>query len=396
MITDALEKSQPVCFDLLGTELIDKIRPGPRSAERRSNRLSFFEEITAEQMKTYSPIQVANILKQRENLLDILSRESQASGRATKQYYLPSGTYRGGLLKPPPGFGYSVNLRPWVPRKEEECQAKYCHRCRPSCEPRSYLSLNAIVNGEVPPTAATGFGFHRMRTRPVVDVRVMRYIGLRPIPWPQAQSRNCPSTPSMRSSWSVSDIDQVIGPDFMDSDLLPELGEASTIDSVISTPSRDSALEQIRPAWSPPSTPTSWTGMARRENGTTTFRNFPFVCDGRSPDSLKMNDQTRHQLIKSIAGLMSQEVDAEEVEQFQSICSFESPEQSKELRASLYSIMAQISTESHGRRGSITSTMAELELEEGRFHEEPLDVVDGVAVLEESVELGVPDVITQM
>ncbi len=45
-------------------------------------------------------------------------------------------------------------------------------------------------------------------------------------------------------------------------------------------------------------------------------------------------------------------------------------------------------------QGHLTPMMEE-ELEEGRFHETPLDVEHGVAVLEESVELGVPDVVTQ-
>lgn len=39
--------------------------------------------------------------------------------------------------------------------------------------------------------------------------------------------------------------------------------------------------------------------------------------------------------------------------------------------------------------------MMEEELEEGRFHEAPLAVKHGIAVLEESVDLGVPDVFTQ-
>lgn len=41
------------------------------------------------------------------------------------------------------------------------------------------------------------------------------------------------------------------------------------------------------------------------------------------------------------------------------------------------------------------TAMMEEELEEGRFHETPLDVEYGIAVLEESVEAGVPDVVTQ-
>ncbi|KAI1824838.1 hypothetical protein F4861DRAFT_530736 [Xylaria intraflava] len=395
----AIEKNQSVSFDALGTVLSDGISPGARSPEKRSHQLSFFEEITSEQLKTYSPTQIATILKQRENLLDVLSQQHRASGKVQQPSYIPSGSYRGRLLRPPPGFGYSVTTRPWVPHKNEECQAKYCHNCRPSCEPRSYLSLNAVLNGDVSPTAATGFGFHRMRARPVADVEVMRHIGLRPVPMPHARSRTYQSSPSSQSisSLAVAINGQIIEPNCLDSETLPELGDVSTTDSVTSTHSRASAFEGPRPAWSPPSTPTSWTGIARREDGMITFRNTPFVCDGRSPNSLTTNDQVRQQIIESIAGLMSQEVDEEEIEKFQSICSFESRDQSRLLRASLDSIMPPIFGTGHDYQESIAPmTTEELELREGCFHQEPLDVVDGIAVMEESIELGVPDVITQV
>lgn len=39
--------------------------------------------------------------------------------------------------------------------------------------------------------------------------------------------------------------------------------------------------------------------------------------------------------------------------------------------------------------------MEEEEIQEGRFHKTPLEVADGIAVLEESVEMHVPDVMTQ-
>jgi hypothetical protein len=40
--------------------------------------------------------------------------------------------------------------------------------------------------------------------------------------------------------------------------------------------------------------------------------------------------------------------------------------------------------------------MEEQEMDERRFHGEPLEVADGIAVLEESVEMHVPDVMTQI
>ncbi|TGJ88136.1 hypothetical protein E0Z10_g656 [Xylaria hypoxylon] len=265
LIVDALEKNQPVNFDFLGTVFSNAISPGPRSPERRADKFSFFGEITAEQMRTYSPTQLAIILEQRDNLLGVISKQHQASS-TTQQLYYPSGSYRGSLLKPPSGF---IDTKPWVPRGEdEECQAKYCHHCRPSCELRSYLSLDGILNGEVPPTAATGFGFHRMRTRPIVNARIVREIGLRPVPWPRAEPYIYPSSPSSQSTLTLSDIieDHILEPDYVDPEPCLELGEGSTIDSVISTPSQVSAFEQPRLAFTPPSTPTSWTGMAQQGN----------------------------------------------------------------------------------------------------------------------------------
>ncbi|KAI1423849.1 hypothetical protein F5Y12DRAFT_798005 [Xylaria sp. FL1777] len=397
LIVDALQKNQTVSFDCLGTVFSNEISPGPRSPEKRADKLSFFGEITPEQMRTYSPSQIATILQQRHDLLEVVSQQHEASGKA-RHLYFPSGNYRRNSLNPPPGFGYPTpaDIKPWVPRKDEECQAKYCHHCRPSCEPRSYLSLDGIIHGEIPPTVATGFGFHRMRTRPVVNAKIVRAIGLRPVPWPREKSHIYPSPPSSQSTWTLSDIieDQILEADYVDSEPCLESGESSTIDSAISTPSQVNPFEQLRPAFTPPSTPISWTGISRRDNGTMNFEHCPFVCDGRSPESLKTNHQVRRQVIGSIAGLMHQELDEDEIEKFQSICSFRPADQAILLDASRASIAPQISGEDNGQR-DITPMMME-KLQDGHFHHDPLDVGDGIAVLEESVELGVPDVITKM
>jgi len=68
----------------------------------------------------------------------------------------------------------------WLPT--QECQFKCCHRCCPSFRERSYLSLDAVANGELPATAITGFGFHYQKERPVVLVEHVRNLGLRPNP----------------------------------------------------------------------------------------------------------------------------------------------------------------------------------------------------------------------
>ncbi|KAK5629765.1 hypothetical protein RRF57_005480 [Xylaria bambusicola] len=357
------EISDPqVGFDFLGTVFGNEIRPGLRSPERRASKLSFFEEISPKQMKTYSPTQVATILEQREN-------QHQASDKTLPLYY-PSGRYRRNSLKFPTGLGFSVptSIKPWVPRKDEECRAKYCHYCRPSCELRSYLSLNGIMSGEVPPTVATGYGFHRMKARPIVDATIIKDIGLRPVPWvcgiPYAVDTKA-------STWSLSDITEepILESEYVDP------GEGSTIDSFTSTPLEVDIFEQPRPAFTPPSTPMSWAGIARQENGTMNFESCPFV-------------------VRSIAGLMEQELDEDKIEEFQSICSFKPAEKSMFLGASLTSVKPRMLPKDFSR-GDITPMMKG-EIEEGRFHQDPLHVGDGIAVLEESIELGVPDVITKM
>lgn len=44
---------------------------------------------------------------------------------------------------------------------------------------RTWLSIDGIVNGDLPATAITGYGFQFARKRPVSDVRVVRNLGLR-------------------------------------------------------------------------------------------------------------------------------------------------------------------------------------------------------------------------
>lgn len=126
----------------------------------------------------------------------------------------------------------------------------------------------------------------------------------------------------------------------------------------------------------------------------TAFEHRPFVCDGRSPESLHTNDQARRQIVGSIAGLMHQKLDEDEAEEFRSVYSFELADKPKRIGAGLASTAPELLGEG-SNQGLATPMMIE-ELAEGRFHPDPLDVGDGIAVLEESVELGVADVLTQV
>jgi hypothetical protein len=81
---------------------------------------------------------------------------------------------------PPSGFEASLNDNPsagrWIYDVEAECHYKICPRCRPICADRAFLSLNAVANGEIPPTAAAGFGFEPVHGRPVIAKVVIKHI----------------------------------------------------------------------------------------------------------------------------------------------------------------------------------------------------------------------------
>lgn len=76
----------------------------------------------------------------------------------------------------------SVQPRPWLPPHRVECQFKICDSCRKLMRERSWLSLDGIVNGDIPASVITGFGFHLDRKRPVSLVKHVENIGLRAVP----------------------------------------------------------------------------------------------------------------------------------------------------------------------------------------------------------------------
>ncbi|KAI0017352.1 hypothetical protein F4780DRAFT_796531 [Xylariomycetidae sp. FL0641] len=390
-----------------GLQLREHMSQGPRSPEKRADKLSFLSELTPEQLQTYTPEQVATILKQRENLLNVAALD-KSSAQQNPATYVPSTGFgaasgSGATIRPPPGFGfeYSENSKPWVPDRDTECQAKYCHRCRPSCNARSFLSLNAVAQGDIPPTAAMGFGFHRMGTRPVLNANIVKNIGLRPVPWPRAVT--LPSSPSSQSSFfSLEQMDDSQVPDAL---RLPGLSEdassksSSTIDSLtISSPHPDIADDVVRTASSPPSTPVAWGGVSVRRAGITSFEHQEFVSDGRSSESLRMNERVRAHAIASMPGLAItyQGYDfARDSGTATPQSPVPDPEISTLIHASLHPLPSPSAVEEAELDEAISPMMLD-ELEEGRFHQQPLDVGTGVAVSEEGVGLGVPDVMTQM
>ncbi|KAI1768759.1 hypothetical protein GGR53DRAFT_351430 [Hypoxylon sp. FL1150] len=290
-----------------------------RGPAKRSDPFSLFEEMTPEQMQTYTPSQLHTILCQRQHVLEV-AKEASRQLRAAD-------------LPPPPGSRGAGSTKPWVPPESEECKFKCCITCRPSAEWRSFLSLDGIANGEIPPAAATGFGFHRMGTRPVIDLDIMKNIGLRAVPSPQSHSPS--TTSSSSSSTDSSSFDgQTIETEHVEytstesqSPVTDAASQTTHLENIQEQSSDTVATESLRPL---PTLPTDWL----KEN-----------CDSS-------------------------------------------------LMAAHLTPLPPPAPEEHAILECPSQMMKE-ELEEGRFHKGPLEVDHGLAVLEESVVLGVPDFISQ-
>lgn len=99
------------------------------------------------------------------------------------EFYPSSSTDRAPSFRSPSPHSspspVSNNTGPKSWKPVGECQFKCCHHCRPSLVDRTWLSLDGIVNDDIPLTAITGYGFHLQKKRPVAPVEVVEHIGLR-------------------------------------------------------------------------------------------------------------------------------------------------------------------------------------------------------------------------
>ncbi|KAI1094491.1 hypothetical protein F5B19DRAFT_499462 [Rostrohypoxylon terebratum] len=307
LIEDAITKGRPVSFDLIGASFVNNLFTRPRSPETRSDKLSFLSEITSEQLSTYTPDQIRTILGQREHVLNVANGESATT-------------------EAPPGFGNLPHTKPWVPSEYDECQFKSCARCRPSAESRSYLNLDEVANGHIPPTAAIGFGFH-LTGRPVIHPSRLENIGLRAVPMPKDYTTTPP--------WSESSLET-------------------------------------------------------------------FTCSSLAGETISEAEHAHHgKSLKSKGSSITESVDTEEHCESAALPPWSrSPSSSKEytksiLFAACLTPLPSAAPEEQSVLGEHSTKMMEEEMEEGRFHKEPLEVDHGVAFSEEAVGLGLADIVTQ-
>ncbi|KAK3334034.1 hypothetical protein B0T19DRAFT_145170 [Cercophora scortea] len=167
LIMDAKSKGHTVVFDLLGQTFQNSMTLGRYGPDVRAEKFSFLKEITPAQLSSYTPHQLATILEQREKVARTISEERSSSENPVFQY---------ARLK------YPHDGKPWMPDEKYECQYKVCPRCHRLGQDKSWLSLNGILEGDIMPIDAAGFSFAFLSHRPIGDVRIVRNIGYRPVP----------------------------------------------------------------------------------------------------------------------------------------------------------------------------------------------------------------------
>lgn len=133
------------------------LRPPERGAAARQDKLSPLKEMSPEQLKSYSSEQLQTVLKQHENAVNI----------ALSDRYGP--------------FVSAAGDRPYLVGQAEECSATLCPRCGRGGmgEDLAWLSIDGVLKGDVPATAAVGYGFRALGGRPVADANIVKNLGLR-------------------------------------------------------------------------------------------------------------------------------------------------------------------------------------------------------------------------
>ncbi|KAK4200519.1 hypothetical protein QBC40DRAFT_173632 [Triangularia verruculosa] len=166
LIIGVKEMGYQIAFDRLGQDFSEQMSLGKHGQEARSEKYSFLDEISHEQLCSYTPAELKEVLKQRDDVQNIIADERVRPQDFNNQY----------------GYKYPDDDCPWMPDPKYECQHKICHRCHPIGRQKSWVSLDGVLNGDIPPTVATGYSFSQVRVRPCVDAETMKNLGCRPVP----------------------------------------------------------------------------------------------------------------------------------------------------------------------------------------------------------------------
>ncbi|KAH6724241.1 hypothetical protein BKA61DRAFT_687369 [Leptodontidium sp. MPI-SDFR-AT-0119] len=406
--------------------LPESISPRKRSAAARADKLSFLTEISDEAMKSYTPEQLKIVLAQRAHVLDQLSQpDSPDSPDFPEAFYenrpLPTPT-RTPHPNPPPGLpippvspSNNDGLKPWFPLQGGECQFKCCHFCRPSLKERSFLSLNGIADGDIPATSITGFGFHLQKQRPVALVKHVQNLGLRPNPSPrppphqdpnQTQHHSNPSSPTLPPKKRVKRRPTSLGLGL--GIFASEAVHPSASPTYTAPPS---PRPPLTPTFSTrPSTLTS-SGLSITIPRPTTpiLNSFEHQALSSRPDlGIAVNRRHSYSPSPSLSSSISESSQRMQTpatatalppptpnEQSLNMLQMHSPVAAQHIQTEQSALPVPPTCTSMSTSMSISTAMETDELIQGEFSSAPLEVKDGIAVTEESVELHVADVTTQ-
>ncbi|KAM0264957.1 hypothetical protein ACHAQJ_000473 [Trichoderma viride] len=360
LIENAVVRGEFVNMDQVGRQLTPMMGIRKGSPAAREDRLSFFKEISQEQLANYHPDQVAHILRQRENVQLVIQRDKVRKNsaailsRLAQPYGLDSASCSIGLQKP------------WLCSPQEECQYRVCQNCRPGCADRSFLSLDAVANGEVPPTAAAGYSFHLLGQRPVIDARSLMNIGCRPVPLPQSSSASSDHD-SPASTMSVMDL----------------LDAQIARGRILWTGRKDdSEIEEYDADfdWSlTPAVAGIASGHLKYSPGCENLGVLTETTQQWTPPPSLVNDLPGNET--------TAEADHSDTPAQVSVLDIQQPTKDHTVGH-----LRELSLDESSDKSILGLPYSSNE----KFPPSPLKVAHGVAMLEESVELGVPDVITQV
>ncbi|CAG9942057.1 unnamed protein product [Clonostachys rosea f. rosea IK726] len=399
MIESAVAAGCPQYFDDLGEYWSSKLRIRKGSAEARADPLSLFDELTPQQMSQYRPDQIQTILRQRESVNAI--------------------------------FPGTENPRPWVPSLENECRYMVCPLCRPSAADRSFLSLDSVAKGEVQPTSAVGFGFHGLGERPVMNVDILRSIGCRPPSLTRSHRDGSTDNSLPESDISliellekqISSSQQYSSSSGLGFRTSLEFGGSLSLSQTAEVASKtlkhspgydnlsavfaqttpeDQTSTQARTACTPPPSPSPYGLTNASETYLLGFAEEPSITDGRrSSLSMKTNQFARQQLVHSLPLIESQGQLADLGDNFlDEKDPYEADNEGDAGPAYQYNGASGMAyntpLQTPGPTEEIRVYAPESLVASSAEGESSLTTEYGVAVLEESTELGIPDVITQV
>ncbi|KAK4186620.1 hypothetical protein QBC35DRAFT_453098 [Podospora australis] len=188
MLVGAHQMGHCVAYDILGMEFSEEMSLGKFGADARSRKNNLLHEISQEQLWSYTPLQLALLLAQRDNVHETIQEERHKEPRLANKVRLK----------------YPDDTRPWIPDQKYECQFKVCHRCMGLGRDKSWVSLNSILNGDILPSVATGFSFNYIGGRPCADARAVQNLGYRPVPLPREHEARVPALSDLELSPSPS------------------------------------------------------------------------------------------------------------------------------------------------------------------------------------------------